>query len=502
MKHIIPSRWICCILLAAFLVALLSGCVTPYMKMNPPSDSDKPLPVPANDNSCWLHTAANLLGGAGYGNGTTVQARSDDIFADLNAQYGVNNGGWTDTALTWWLTSAHNTWTANPYTVVTVYGNKSPKYPWADANGARTIANELRKCEMMGLSISWPTNQAGVIGSGGHAITAWGDSSGNAATLTTNPSQVRLTDSDTDNGGDVQAYTYDTYNNPNPGGANEGNGWYFNYDANHPYIKHIVTLCPTDDPSDNKLTQRVTGSYQIHQTSKKEATDLHYKVGTDVNILTYRTMIDWWPEGTPSITESQPRRDLTVDWNLSQKKVPYCTFVRVTTEFVLPSWNAMWYDDVHFTYPDATAVRLPYLAWELKTPKIEKAEAIPNVTGGYVVGSFDVFDPATPDEPTVQYRFVHQYSYTQSPESHIFLLKGSKGTYATNLLFGHSYGYPTPEELWEFKDWMTRETRKFDLSNEQVKITLDWKGRLPYPKGEDITGRIPDLKEGLRETRP
>ena len=49
---------------------------------------------------------------------------------------------------------------------------------------------------------------------------------------------------------------------------------------------------------------------------------------------------------------------------------------------------------------------------------------------------------------------------------------------------------------------MTRETEKIELGEEPVKITLDWKGRLPYPKGEGITGRIPDLKESLRETRP
>jgi len=486
-------------LLVAGFGMLLFACAAPYMKMNPPPDSDKPLPVPAGDNSCWMHTAANLLAGAGYGTGATVQARADDVFADLSAQYGTAGGGWTDTALTWWLTSANNTWTANPYTVVTVYGNKSPKYPWAEPNGARTIANELRTCNMVGLSISWPTNQAGVIGSGGHAITAWGDSGGNATSLSTNPGQLRVTDSDTDAGGDVQVYNYDSYATPNPGGANEGNGWYFDYDANHPYIKHIVTLTSTDDPSDDKLTQRVTGSYQIHQTMETEASDLHYMVGTDVNILTYRTRIDWLPEGTPTISESQPRHDLTVDWDFANQKVKQCTWVTITTEFVLPSWNGMRYNDVHFTYPDAkTLLKLPELAWQLVTPNIRKAEAIPNVTGGYVIGSFEIYDPAAQAGPVARYRFVHQYSYTQAPEFHTFLLTGSKGTYATNLYFGHSYGYPTTEELWRFEQWMTKETGKYELSEEPVKIAIDWKGRLPYPQGEDITGRIPDLKGGLK----
>jgi hypothetical protein len=48
---------------------ILSGCAPasppvspatptmPYMKMQPAPDSDKPLPVPSGDGSCWLHTA-------------------------------------------------------------------------------------------------------------------------------------------------------------------------------------------------------------------------------------------------------------------------------------------------------------------------------------------------------------------------------------------------------------------------------------------------------------
>jgi hypothetical protein len=480
---------------------MVSGCV-PYMKMNPPADTDKPLPVPAGDNSCWMHTAANMLAGAGYGSGTTLEARANDVFADLSAQFGTANGGWTDTALTWWLASANNTWPANPYTVVTVYGNKSPRLPWANANGAQTIANELRNCNMVGLSISWPTDAPGQIGSGGHAITGWGDNIPSTDPLSANPGQVRVTDSDTDDGGNVQAYTYDTYTNPNPGGANEGNGWYFDYDPNHPYIKHIITLTPTDDPTDDWLTQRVIGSYEIHQTSEVAATDLHYTVGTDVDILTYRTQINYEPAGTPAITESQPRRDITVDWDLTEKPVPTCTWVRITTEFVLPAWNAIWYDDVHFTYPDGIgSAILPYLAWDVETPVVDRPEAIPNVTGGYLIGSLDIFDPNSPDEPAVRYRFVHQYSYTQSPEFHVFALEGSEGAIATNLRFGHSYGYPTPEELWEFEEWMTEISEGFRLGEEPVRIEIDWEGRLPYPEGEDITGRIADPKNGLGEAQ-
>lgn len=136
------------------------------------------------------------------------------------------------------------------------------------------------------------------------------------------------------------------------------------------------------------------------------------------------------------------------------------------------------------------------MAWNLQTPEIEKAEMIPYVTGGYVIGSFDVYYLSNPKVPVAHYRFVHQYNYTQAPEFHTFLLTGSEEAFVTNLYFGHSYGYPTPEELWSFEDLFTKKTEQFTLSKEPLEITLDWKGLLPYPKGEDITGRISDLEEG------
>jgi hypothetical protein len=455
------------------------------MKMNPPADSDKPLPVPSGNNSCYLHTAANMLAGAGYGTGTTVQARAADIWADFSAQFGVNGGlgGWADAAVQWWLGSTHNTWTANPYTVVTVIGNKI-RVPWADANLAQDIGNELRTCNMVGLSISWPTGNGGT---GGHAITAWGDNITSTAVLTTNPGGVRVTDSDNDAGGDVQAYTYDAYTNPNPGGPNEGNGWYFDYGIPHPFIKHIVTLAPTGGPSDPNSV-RVTGSYKIHQTKEQPASDLHYRVGTDVDILTYRTWLDW-EAPSPTITETQPRRELTVDWNLSQKKVPQCTWLTISTEFIEPSWNAISYNDVHFTYPDAWGDSLPALAWNMETPVIDRADTIPNVTGGYVIGSFDVYAPKTPVEPVVQYRLVHQYLYNQSPELHTFSLAGTPGFEVRELRFTHSYGYPTKKELWQFEEWMTQVDGVYALNDSLVQIPIEWEGRLPYPEGDRDAGQ-------------
>jgi len=463
--------------------------------MTPPPDADKPTPIPSTDGSCYMATASNMLAGAGYGNGTTVQERSEDIYGNMKAHLSMG-GGWTDAAVSWWLSSSYNTWASNPYTVVTVYGNKSPKYPWANPNGARDIGNYLRECQMVGLSISWPISGSS-IGSGGHAITAWGDNL-SSSTLSVNPSNVKVTDSDNDTGGDVQKYSYDSYTSPNPSGPNEGNGWYFDYDPNHPYIKHIITLCPVQNSSGQTQVQKVVGSYKVHQFRKINAVDLHYNVETDVPILSYKTWIDYTSSITPSIKESSPLlNSLRVDWDLIEKPVPFCTYVTITTEFILPFYNAIHYKNVQFTYPDDFQQYFPSIKWIMKTPRIEKAESISNITGGYVIGSFDIINPDTLSSETIigQYRFIHEYNFNQTPEAHNFSLSFDKEYKITNMRFGHTYGYIDTESLWNFEDWMTKLEGDILISKERFEYKIDWQGRLPYPEGEDITGRIREVKE-------
>lgn len=477
--------------LVVMVLALCTFTSCKYLKMNPPPDADKTWV--SDGNTCWLATAANMLAGAGYGTGTSVQERAQSIYDQLKAHFG-NVTGWTDTAISWWLGSAHNTWTTNPYSVVTVYGNKSPKNPWANPNGAQFIANELRRCQMVGLSISWPTDAPGVVGSGGHAITAWGDNMPKSASVSSNPSGIRVTDSDTETGGDIQDYTYDSYTGPNPGGPNEGNGWYFNYDPNHPYIKHIVTLCPTTNAAGNVNTQKVTGSLKIHQDNKTDATDLHYVVYTDVRILTYLTSINWVGAGSPTIKEGGSGKELTVDWDLKEKPIPYCNDITITTEFILPYYNSIYYKNVHFTYPEGEGLKkIPEFGWIMKSPKLnDSILKLPDITGGYVIGKFDLLN--VEKQLLGQYRFVHEYSYDQAPEEHFLGLKGEKEYFAANFAFGHSYGYVEKEELWEFENWMTTMNDIQIQLGDTTELKIDWKGRLPYPRGEDIEGRIKEIK--------
>ena len=116
------------IFLCVLLISSLSQA--DYMRLDPPPDVDKKAHGHYNTQTCWLATAANMLAGAGYDTGVTVQARADNIYNQLVAQYGTATPGWTDVAAKWWLQSAHNTQkTINPYTAVTVHGNKT-KTPW------------------------------------------------------------------------------------------------------------------------------------------------------------------------------------------------------------------------------------------------------------------------------------------------------------------------------------------------------------------------------------
>lgn len=465
-------------------ILFLSSCT--YMKMDPPPDVDKSFLN--NNNTCWLATAANMLAGAGYGDGASVQTRANDIYGEMTAHFGTASGGWTDTALSWWLASAHNTWPANPYRNVTVYGHKT-KVPYANPSLPEVMGNNLRTCNFVGVSISWPPQGSSNSAYGGHAITDWGDNIRKSTAISSNPTRVRLTDSDKDTGGDVQSYRYDTYTNPNPGGNNVGNGWYIDYSSNHPFIKHIALLSPVQGTTGGASTQKVVGSYKIHQNKEVKATDLHYTVGTDVEILSYRTELDWLSGTSPMITEANPRRSLQVDWDLSKNPIPYCKWITITTEFILPRWNAIKYSNVRFTYPQSEAVKVPEIAWKIDTPIKREAAKIPNVTGGYLVGGFDMIDPSLPQRERLvgQYRFIHEYNFDQDPERHIFSIAGKRGLVITNLRFGHSYGYLDTKSLWSFDKWMTRMgDRTYTLNRDRTRVEIDWRGRLPYPQGEIV----------------
>lgn len=103
------------------------------------------------------------------------------------------------------------------------------------------------------------------------------------------------------------------------------------------------------------------------------------------------------------------------------------------------------------------------------------------MTGGYVIGGFDVHDAT--GALMARYRLVHECLYDESPEHHIFEITGTQGFSIANLAFGHSDGYPTAEELWRFEQWMTTDRKAYYLSETPVTVKIDWTGKLPYPDG-------------------
>jgi len=433
-KQRTSSRSRALLLVAVVAILVLSPLISCsgggfWMKRDAPPDVDKSTHHDFATNSCWLASAANMLAGVGYGNGDTLQERADAIYLQMYSVAGPEPTGWPKTAMDLWLQYL-NSDQSNPYDLVTYYGcedsDKNP-YPWGEENGPQIIGNELRSCQMVGLMIHSPTKDYC------HAITAWGDDgslSGPSNYIDTNPTQVRVTDSDYDAGGDVQ--TYDYIDNTN-GSVYLGwpDGWYINYPwSSAPYIMGITTLCPVTNAAGVSLAQRACMSYSIRQTGKKAATGLHYKVGIkDTDILGYQILIGWDTDEPPTIIEEGKDIDginwLTVGWDLSKNPVPPSTEVYMLTDFVLPysssTQNPILYDKVFFSYLNpGPGPYLPAPNCALFTPEISVTDWT-DIRGGYVVGAFDIFDP-TGQDPIGEYRFLQEYSYFQDPELHQFSL--------------------------------------------------------------------------------
>ena len=521
-----------------FLAVFLTVLVAPepawgdWLKTNNPPDVDKAEHNHIGRNykpSCWVAAASNMLAGASYGDGNNLQERADDIYTEICSDVNdCNYCGWADTAIRGWLRSAHNTWkTTNPYKIVTIWGDPNcrkngNRYPWSSTSAPQLIANKLRSCHMVRLSIRKPTCGSSV-GTGGHAITAWGDDGGGAS-LTYNPNEVKVSDSDYQNiTQNVQTYIYDDYNNPNPDGdecddgnsPTEGNGWYinYNYSNNHWYIDHIVTLSNTPSYIDINqpigCTQKVVGSYKIHQDNEiKNALDLHYKVSSD-KIYSYRTSIDWDTNNAPDISENNnPPTELTVNWDLSDNNVPHCTDVTITTEAVIP-WvpgtqilNPITYSDVNFTYYQFNGAFKAGFGWHMVT-STDSNTIEPNDTGGYIIGAFDIYDdPGGGGGHIVgEYRFIREYDYSQDPEEHLFFLDANlQPHWVGNFRFGHSYAFLDDDSLWQFNGpWLTYEPLsppypQLGSTFFDNPMVLDWtsEGLKPYPKAQDYTRPVPD----------
>ncbi|TWT44254.1 hypothetical protein RAS1_06640 [Phycisphaerae bacterium RAS1] len=366
-----------------------------------------------------------------------------------------------------------------------MYGTRDQLTPWANPDGAMFIGNHLRAGDFVGITLSWPLATPNNVV---HVVTVWGDS-GDADPLTNNPEFFIMTDSDREDPDatpDLQTYNYDNfYYPPEP---NRGPGWYFDYTYpsawGHPYIINAVTLSQVadNDPQGNRRVVRATGSY-LATNDLTSATGLHYDVGTDTEILYYDTRIMPPVSSPPTIVEiDDPPTWLTVDWTLDFPAPPgYSVFI--TTDFILPAWNAVWYGNVHFT-PDGLMSVQPAFNWQVDTPDLPPPLDAA-ACGGFVVAAFKVYADQAGTQELCQYRLEHEYAFDQDPESHTFTLTSRESAttlYIGDLHFGHSHGLLDENELWGFENWLTSPQGIVELPPQEQTVTLlDWNTLLPYP---------------------
>jgi hypothetical protein len=476
------------------ILATSSVSVGDYLKMNPPPDIDKVEYAFGNGKSCWVATASNQLAGAGYGNGDDVQGRADDIYRELCENLvDCNNSGWTETALSTWLNSQYNTWPNNPYIVVNVYGKQDNRPPYARTDLPEVIGNNLRKCNFISLSIRQPTCDTS-IGKGGHAVTCWGDNGTDTNTIDSNPSQVKITDSDYWDATQVlQTYTYDDYNNPNPNDTddcNEGPGWYFDYwQTCHWYIDHFGTFEPTRNFLGSLARTLVASAQCTYNGADPCAFLLHYKICANSPILSYRTSIDWDTNNPPAFFEDNNR--VTVTWNLIDNPVPQGTTITATAEIVVPrydiGYNSITIGDIGWVLG---IVHLPGGGWwnqNLALPGGSTQSPVPNMCGGYVICACTLY--AGPSGPEIgEYRGQFMYDYYEDPCRHevIFEPNGSFSYFMGNFRFGHSYGLLMDDELPNFDNWKTVQSQYPPYQPMGTRtFMLDWTGTLPYPQGQD-----------------
>ncbi len=498
-----------CLAAATLPVLLLAGSLAgDWLKTTNPPDVDKAEHGDIGSPTCWVAAASNMLAGAGYGDGNTVQERADEIYTEICTHIeDCNDCGWADEALRDWLSSSYNTWKkTNPYKYVYLYGEpncKRDRDPWQADYMPKWLGNQLRFERVARLSIYRP-------GVWGHAITVWGDSGGGAL-LVANPNEVKIADSDyADASQAIQTYRYDDYNNPNPGGTDYGNGWYinYNYQNNHRYIDNVVVLSNIPDFVDITqgagigITRTVTDTYQILQRRAGfNATDLHYKAGSKTT-YGYRTYIDWDTNNAPAIVENaNPPNELTVDWDLSDNPVPQGAMVTITTQMNISCppgvglFPPIVYSSVYFTPTPFLAV--PDLGWRMSTGLLG-APPDSNATGGYVIGAFEIFEDAggAPGPIIGSCRLLYEYYKPEDPEHHLFEFDSppQTGYWAGNFRFGHSYAFLEDDGLMSFDNWWYVYPVIEPMWMPIAPISVDFTGNglLPYPRAQDFSFPPPE----------
>lgn len=381
-----------------------------------------------------------------------------------------------DKAISWWLQSLHNDQPGNPYDYVTVYGHHSDE-PWDDPQGAKLIGNQLRSCNYVGLYLKFAAapGQYGCTGETKHVITAWGDEQG-AGTLSSNPAQLKVTDSDKSTGVThaVETYTYDPY----------VDRWSFDYlPANHPYLVNIVTLGQAHENTCTGTEVVASHSITITNSGLADASALYYEVGVrdSTAICAYETSVTRMDNGE-LIADTAPELALVhrgskhhyliLQWELAPGEASVGEELTITTRFTLPRQNTIYYEDVKFGYgdPPVFGAAIPGFEWTISTPG-------GSGPGGFVIGTFDLFADLVSATPVARNYLQHEYEADENPLlHHVFM--SSVGTvtgyYIGNLQFGYSARELTESELLAFSDWRQYSNNRYLLpASGCLSTTLD-----------------------------
>jgi len=363
--------------------------------------------------------------------------------------------------------------------------------------------------------VKFETNQPENVGCAAesrHMITAWGDEQG-AGDLTSNPDEVIITDSDrwippadTVGNPDEQTYEY----------VWDGSlrAWHIDYNllgtvTGNPFLFNVVTLSPPDEECDGQ-GQTATGSYRIQNERDDPAVGLQYIVGTDIRICTYETTLDHYVgEGEtqeyPQIVkyhEEEPYdyEYLEVVWELADYPVPPGSWVTINTDFLLPLYNDVYYQDVRFTYTESptTGDPKPAIEWQIDT-----ADVLVPRTGGYVIGAFEMYDDEVGTNLVGEYRLQHEYGMIcQALEEHEFSLETydeANSYWIGDLRFGRSPERLDAQVLWEFDEWLESAVTSEQLAyGSPIVQSLSWEGEVDYLAAPAPDSMTPDQGNGTK----
>jgi hypothetical protein len=502
-------------LLVVIRTSLILFNLGPYMKCDPPADVEKAEGIKAEEKACWLATAANMLAAAGYGDltgfneqGTEIQYRADQIYKDMLCLYDGGQSGWAETAIKGWLCSSYNEWPNNYYKITMAYGLETPpegwttnRAPWFDPQGPRKIANHLRLCDFVAVLIAYPdiSSDGTVQATWGHWLTSWGDEASNLILLY-NPDTLRVTDSDLDDNGDVQVYEYQQslgYQDIEDQYQITGLWkpfWCLNYESKNnpdsnlkdPFIRQVVILSRPYLLTSATYVPISLGSYRFFIPQNFEAHTLRYEIAADADILNLTTVLDGVNQlryEAEDLKENQKK--YIVEWDFKDDPLRLDQQLTISTELAQPGQTGMTYQNLYLGAAGTDRnIAVPDIGWTISTEKIPKEKREHFALGGYVIGSFDVYPEkgdVTKMRPLAQYRFIHQYKFSQSPSNHWFTVNGASGFYITNVRFGHSYGFLESEALWSFDNWKVSFGREvYPLRVDPIEMELNF-GPIPYP---------------------